>query len=500
MGNPKAFLTIGRKEAGYRPLHDRIYDYAEVEQTLNIEDRRLQASRCMDCGVPFCHWACPLGNRQGEWQDLAWRGRWEEAYRSLAETDDFPEFTGRVCPALCEKSCVLKLHDAPVTIRENEVSIVERAFAEGYVTARPPRRRTGKRVAVVGSGPSGLACANRLNRRGHRVTVFEKNEFIGGLLRLGIPDFKLGKKIIDRRLKLLAEEGIEFKPSVCVGKDFKTKELLEKFDAVCVTIGAGVPRDLPVEGRDLKGVYFALELLQQQNRVNAGAQIPQNERISAQGKRVLVIGGGDTGSDCVGTSIRQGAVGVTQIEIMPKPPVGSNPDTPWPMYPQVLKTSSSHEEGCERRWNLATNRFIGKDGVLIGVETERVEWEKGRCGKDDAETYRGNGGHRGRYRIAGDGIRSSRTRRAGRRSGSRARCAQEHCGRRCEQNYGRKSFCRRGCLYGRIVGCPRDRVGAQGRRKHRPIPERTVILCSVRNKKPAGIRSVFYFRLTGLRS
>ena len=362
-------------------MHDRIYDYAEVEQTLNIEDRRLQASRCMDCGVPFCHWACPLGNRQGEWQDLAWRGRWEEAYRSLAETDDFPEFTGRVCPALCEKSCVLKLHDAPVTIRENEVSIVERAFAEGYVTARPPRRRTGKRVAVVGSGPSGLACANRLNRRGHRVTVFEKNEFIGGLLRLGIPDFKLGKKIIDRRLKLLAEEGIEFKPSVCVGKDFKTKELLEKFDAVCVTIGAGVPRDLPVEGRDLKGVYFALELLQQQNRVNAGAQIPQNERISAQGKRVLVIGGGDTGSDCVGTSIRQGAVGVTQIEIMPKPPVGSNPDTPWPMYPQVLKTSSSHEEGCERRWNLATNRFIGKDGVLIGVETERVEWEKDDAGK-----------------------------------------------------------------------------------------------------------------------
>ena len=218
MGNPKAFLTIGRKEAGDRPLHDRIYDYAEVEQTLNIEDRRLQASRCMDCGVPFCHWACPLGNRQGEWQDLAWRGRWEEAYRSLAETDDFPEFTGRVCPALCEKSCVLKLHDAPVTIRENEVSIVERAFAEGYVTARPPRRRTGKRVAVVGSGPSGLACANRLNRRGHRVTVFEKNEFIGGLLRLGIPDFKLGKKIIDRRLKLLAEEGIEFKPSVKILK------------------------------------------------------------------------------------------------------------------------------------------------------------------------------------------------------------------------------------------------------------------------------------------
>lgn len=393
MGNPKAFLTIGRKEAGYRPIHDRIYDYTEVEQTLNIEDRRLQASRCMDCGVPFCHWACPLGNRQGEWQDLAYRGRWEEAYLSLSATDDFPEFTGRVCPALCEKSCVLKLHDAPVTIRENEASIVERAFAEGYVVARPPKKRTGKRVAVIGSGPAGLACANQLNKKGHSVTVFEQNEFIGGLLRLGIPDFKLSKKIIDRRLKLLEEEGIEFRTSVCVGRDLGTEELLRDYDAVCVAIGSGVPRDLPVEGRDLKGVYFALQLLQQQNRVNAGVEISKKDRISAKGKHVLVIGGGDTGSDCVGTSVRQGAVKITQIEIMPKPPVGSNPDTPWPMYPMVLKTSSSHEEGCERRWNLGTTRFLGENGVLTGVEVERVEWEK------DSETGRMNMIHTGEKEI-----------------------------------------------------------------------------------------------------
>ena len=393
MGNPKAFLTIGRKEAGYRPLHDRIYDYTEVEQTLNIEDRRLQASRCMDCGVPFCHWACPLGNRQGEWQDLAYRGRWEEAFESLTATDDFPEFTGRVCPALCEKSCVLNLHDAPVTIRANEAAIVERAFEEGYVTARPPRHRNGKRVAVIGSGPSGLACANQLNRRGYSVTVFEQHETVGGLLRLGIPDFKLSKKIIDRRLKLMTEEGVEFKTSVCVGKDLKTKDLVKQFDAVCVAIGSGVPRDLPVEGRDLKGVYFALELLQQQNRVNAGVTIPAAQRISAQGKHVLVIGGGDTGSDCVGTSIRQGATKVTQIEIMPKPPVGSNPATPWPMYPMILKTSSSHEEGCERRWLLGTTRFIGKNGKLTGVEVERVEWEK------DPATGRMNLKHTGETEI-----------------------------------------------------------------------------------------------------
>ncbi|WP_303332543.1 glutamate synthase subunit beta, partial [uncultured Muribaculum sp.] len=354
MGNPKAFLTIHRKEAGYRPVSDRIRDYGEVEQTLNPEDRRLQASRCMECGVPFCHWSCPLGNKQPECQDRLFKNDIKGAYTLLTATDDFPEFTGRVCPALCEKGCVLnKIHE-PVTIRENEAAIVERAFLEGYVRPYVPKHRTGKRVAVIGSGPAGLACANQLNRRGHSVTVFEKNEAIGGLLRFGIPDFKLNKSIIDRRVALMTEEGVEFKPGVEVGKDIAVEDIVRDYDAVCIAIGAEVPRDLKVEGRDLKGVHFALELLQQQNRVNAGREISRDDRISAKGKNVLVIGGGDTGSDCVGTANRQGALSVTQIEIMPKPPEGENPATPWPYWPVVLKTSSSHDEGCNRRWLLDT--------------------------------------------------------------------------------------------------------------------------------------------------
>lgn len=377
MGNPKAFLTIGRKEAGYRPVSDRVRDYGEVEQTLNAEDRRLQASRCMECGVPFCHWSCPLGNKQPEWQDRLYKNDIKGAYELLNMTDDFPEFTGRVCPALCEKGCVLnKTHEA-VTIRENEAAIVERAFNEGYIVAKLPKVRTGKRVAVVGSGPSGLACANQLNRMGHSVTVFEKDEAVGGLLRFGIPDFKLNKSVIDRRLRLMEAEGIEFRTGVEVGRDIAASDLLDGYDAVCVAIGSGVPRDLKVEGRDSKGVYFALELLRQQNRVVAGAEIEPDARISAKGKRVLVIGGGDTGSDCVGTSIRQGAVSVTQIEIMPKPPVGENPATPWPYWPVVLKTSSSHEEGCERRWLLDTRRInADAEGNVASVEVEEVEWSK----------------------------------------------------------------------------------------------------------------------------
>lgn len=376
MGNPKAFLTINRKEAGYRPIFDRVRDYGEVEQTLNQEDRRTQASRCMECGVPFCHWACPLGNKQPEWQDRLWRDDIKGAYELLSATDDFPEFTGRVCPALCEKSCVLnKVHQA-VTIRENEAAITERAFRENVVKPRPPKHRTGKRVAVVGSGPAGLTVANRLNHAGHSVTVFEKDENPGGLLRFGIPDFKLNKRIIDRRIDLMTREGVDFRCSTAVGKDITVEQLRKEFDAVCIATGADCPRDLKVEGRDLKGVYFALELLQQQNRVNAGAEVPKGERISAKGRKVLVIGGGDTGSDCVGTSIRQGAVSVTQIEIMPKPPVGDNPATPWPMWPQVLKTSTSHEEGCERRWLLDTCRFIGdENGRVKAVEVEEVDWK-----------------------------------------------------------------------------------------------------------------------------
>ena len=372
MGNPKAFLTVPRQEAGYRPIHDRITDFGEVEQTLNTSDRKLQASRCMDCGVPFCHWACPLGNRPPEFQDAMYHGRWKEAYEILSMTNDFPEFTGRICPALCEKSCVLKLTvDAPVTIREDEAAIIEAAFREGYVQPRT-WLRNGKKVAVIGSGPSGLAAANQLNRKGYDVTVYEKDEYIGGLLRFGIPNFKLNKAIIDRRLAVMEAEGISFRTGTCID----LKKLPEGYDAYCICTGTPQARDLKVEGRELKGIYLAMEMLAQQNRVLAGQTFPKEERISAKGKKVLVIGGGDTGSDCIGTSIRQGAASVTQIEIMPKPPVGENPATPWPQWPVVLKTSSSHEEGCTRRWCLNTNRFIGNSqGNVTGAEVEEVVWE-----------------------------------------------------------------------------------------------------------------------------
>lgn len=372
MGNPKAFLTVPRQDAGYRPIHERIADFGEVEQTLNTSDRRLQASRCMDCGVPFCHWACPLGNRPPEFQDAIYKGEWKMAYEILTATNDFPEFTGRICPALCEKSCVLKLSmNAPVTIREDECSVIEAAFREGYVQPRK-FERNGKKVAVIGSGPAGLAAANQLNHRGYEVTIYEKDEYPGGLLRFGIPNFKLQKTVIDRRIKVMQAEGITFKTNTPVD----VEKLPADYDAYCICTGTPTARDLKVPGRDLKGVHFALELLSQQNRVLAGQTFSAKERVTAKGKRVLVIGGGDTGSDCIGTSHRQGAVSVTQIEIMPKPPVGSNPNTPWPQWPVVLKTSSSHEEGCERRWLLTTNKFIGtKDNRVCGAEVEEVEWK-----------------------------------------------------------------------------------------------------------------------------
>lgn len=371
MGNPKAFLTIPRQEAGYRPVHDRINDFGEVEQTLNTSERKQQASRCMDCGVPFCHWACPLGNRPPEFQDALYKGKWEEAYEILSQTNDFPEFTGRICPALCEKSCVLKLAiDDPVTIREDEAAIIEAAFREGYIKSRT-YPRNGKKVAVVGSGPAGMAAANQLNRMGYEVTVFEKDEYVGGLLRFGIPNFKLNKAIIDRRVDIMAAEGITFKTNAPVD----VEHLPEGFDAYCICTGTPQARDLDIPGRNLKGIHFALEMLAQQNRVLGGQAFSKEERINAKGKHVLVIGGCDTGSDCIGTSNRQGAASITQIEIMPKPPVGHNPATPWPQWPVVLKTSSSHEEGCTRRWSLTSNRFIGtKDGRVCGVEVEEVEW------------------------------------------------------------------------------------------------------------------------------
>lgn len=381
MGNPKAFMYTPRKEAGYRPVNERIYDFGEVEQTLNREDRKLQASRCMDCGIPFCHWACPLGNKMPEWQDLIYKGKWKEGVESLHETNNFPDFTGRICPAPCEKSCVLNLHESPVTIRENECAVTEVAFTEGLIKAQPPKTRTGKTVAVIGSGPAGLAAAQQLNRKGHTVTIFEKDSYLGGLLRYGIPNFKLNKNIIDRRLDQLEEEGIIFKPNTEIGKDISGKEIITNFDAVCLAIGAGHPRDIKPEGRDLKGIHFAMEFLAQQNQLIMGEPVSDDKLINAKNKHVLVIGGGDTGSDCVGTSVRQGAVKITQIEILPQPPVNKNPDTPWPYYPNILKTSSSHKEGCERKWSLNTVAFKGENGQVTEVIVEEVAWSKDETGR-----------------------------------------------------------------------------------------------------------------------
>ena len=372
MGNPKAFLTVPRVEAGYRPLHDRVKDFSEVEQTLNTSDRRRQASRCMDCGVPFCHWACPLGNKAPEWNDALYKGEWEEAYKRLNDTNDFPEFTGRICPALCEKACVLNLTDhAPTTNRENECAITEAAWRENYI--KPQQyERNGMKVAVIGAGPAGLVAANRLNKMGYTVTVYDKNEAAGGLLRYGIPNFKLNKLIIDRRIELLVKEGITFE----YGQEIDVKNLPGGFDAYVISTGTPTARDLNAPGRELKGVHLALELLSQQNRVLAGMEVSKADRVTAKGKDVLVIGGGDTGSDCIGTSHRQGCKSVTQIEIMPKPVEGpDDPQNPWPNWPRTLKTTSSHEEGCTRRWNINTLEFLGKDGKLTGVRVQPIDWK-----------------------------------------------------------------------------------------------------------------------------
>ena len=382
MGNPKAFLEIGRQEAGYRPVHDRIHDFGEV----------------------FCHWACPLGNKAPEWNDALYKGDWELAYRLLNSTNPFPEFTGRICPALCEKACVLnRFNHEPTTNREDEAAITEMAFQEGFIQPRTDIKRNGKKVAVIGAGPAGLAAANDLNHMGYTVTVFEKNEAAGGLLRYGIPNFKLNKAIIDRRIALMEQEGIEFRFNV----EFRTESVefatateastnstaeanstlytlhsvLKDYDAVVISTGTPTARDLKAPGRELKGVHFALELLSQQNRVLAGIEFSKDERITAKGKDVLVIGGGDTGSDCIGTAHRQGCKSVTQIEIMPKPVEGpEDPQNPWPEWPRTLKTTSSHEEGCTRRWNINTLEFLGKDGKLTGVRIQPIDWKPNPAG------------------------------------------------------------------------------------------------------------------------
>lgn len=375
MGEPTGFLKYRRKDSGYRPVEERLHDFKEVEKDLPLEERHEQVARCMECGVPFCHWACPVSNLMPEWQDLAHKGEWKSAWENLQSTNNFPEFTGRICPAPCEAACVLGMNDAPITIRENERTVIEKAFAEDYVQPNPPEHRTGRKVAVIGSGPAGLACADLLNRAGHTVVVFEADERAGGYLRFGIPDFKLEKQIVDRRLFILKEEGIEIRTKTLVGRDISVAQLKAEYDAVCIAMGAREPRDLPIPGRELKGVHFAMDLLRQQNKIVHGDIIAPEMLINAKDKNVVVIGGGDTGSDCVGTSNRQGARSVTQIELLPMPPAERSPETPWPLWPSMLRTSSSHKEGCERKWSILTKEIIGENGQAKRLRCVEVEWQ-----------------------------------------------------------------------------------------------------------------------------
>ena len=363
MGDLRGFLKIARGRGQYRPVCERVADFKEVAKLRPQEQSQEQASRCMDCATPFCHWACPIGNYIPEWNDYSFYGNWEKAALLLEATNNLPEITGRICPALCEYSCVLGINNDPVTIRENELAVAEFGFRQGLIKPKVIQKRTDKKIAVIGSGPAGLSCAAQLNRAGHRVVVFERDKKIGGILRYGIPDFKLEKWILDRRIRIWKKEGIQFKTGVNVGaKNFSP--LQKEFDAICLAGGSRVPRDLKIEGRKLKGIYFAMDYLIQGNQKAAGEKIPSDKIIDVKGKKVVIIGGGDTGSDCVGTANRQGAACVVQIEVLPKPPEFRNMSFPWPTYPTLLKTSSSHQEGVERKWSISTKKFVGKKGRL----------------------------------------------------------------------------------------------------------------------------------------
>lgn len=383
MGDVTGFMKHDKKDFEKQSVEERLKHWDEFTKEMSGETLKTQGARCMDCGIPFCQSGCPVDNIIPDWNDLVFRDRWKDAIERLHKTNNFPEFTGRICPAPCEDSCVLGINAPAVTIKNIEVSIVERAYKEGWIKSQTPKARSGKTVAVVGSGPAGLACADQLNKAGHTVTVYEKNEVLGGLLSLGIPGFKLEKSIVERRLKHMVQEGVKFKTKVNVGVDVPAKELQEKHDALVLCGGAEQPRDLPVGGRDLKGVYFAMEFLIQQNRVNLGQKIDPKGRISAQGKRVVVLGGGDTGSDCVGTSNRQGATLIKQFELLGRPPKERDPNNPWPQWALIERTSSSHEEGVERDYCIMTKSFSGENGELKKLHAVRLEF-----GDPDPETGR----------------------------------------------------------------------------------------------------------------
>ncbi|MQF99776.1 MAG: glutamate synthase subunit beta [SAR202 cluster bacterium] len=376
MGKSTGFMEFQRRTPEKRAIAERLRDSKELYNTWPEKDIKDQGARCMNCAVPFCHTGCPLGNLIPEWNHLVYTGQWESALVRLHSTNNFPEFTGRICPAPCEPACVLSINQDPVTIEYIEKAIVDKGFEEGWIKPEPPKTRTGKNVAVIGSGPAGLAASQQLNRAGHTVTLFERDEYIGGLLRLGIPDFKLDKNIVQRRVDLMAEEGVIFKPNTEVGVDISVEDINKEFDAICITIGACEPRELAVEGRDLYGVHLAMDYLPQQNRRIAGHKIDPSESISAEGKRVVILGGGDTGADCLGTAHRQGAEIVYQLELLPKPPETRGSNNPWPQWPLILRTSSAHEEGGSRDYNILTKGFSGSQGKVERLDAVRVEWGK----------------------------------------------------------------------------------------------------------------------------
>lgn len=377
MVRPTGFLEYPQEKPPYRQVEERVRDYREVEMFLPQDRLEIQAARCMDCGIPYCHaFGCPVKNRIPEWNDMVHRKQWRKALALLHSTCNLPEITGRICPAPCEPACTLSINLPPVTIRHIELQIVEMGWTKGWIRPEPAMRKTGRRVAVVGSGPAGLAAAQQLARKGHEVVVFEKADRIGGLLRYGIPDFKLEKWVIDRRLDQMRAEGVIFKTGVNVGTDVTVRYLRSAFNAIVITAGATVPRDLPVPGRERAGIHFAMDFLTQQNMANSGEVIPEDGRISAAGKRVVVIGGGDTGSDCVGTSRRQGAREVHQLEILPKPPEDRHLYNPWPTWPIIMRASSSHEEGCKRQWSVSTKEFLGKQDCVEKLACVRIEWSE----------------------------------------------------------------------------------------------------------------------------